>query len=404
MLDNPDFDSEFDTTPYVELDRHGQRRWSDFISGNFVWKQCDKIIADDPTCVGAMYVSSIYRADKTTVSVVTGNIEYHPLYASIGNIQNKRKYDNDAAFRTFKRQLYHASLSAILSTLKPGPFIADYPEQVLLTGTVQNWCPKCTALPSNLDGPSGRQSHSHTDTLLAAADIQELLSSDLLHQVIKGTFKDHLVAWVAEYLNIAHTVVEANSILDEIDRRITATPQFPCLRQFKHGRRSKQWTGDDSKVLMKRLYFSESSLVSVDAALAWFHEHQEIFRTTGARAEGFSLPRKHSLVWPFPQIPTSDQFFGWQGVVQTRTPAGWGMDGYGSAQEDFPEEGVKWWWKGIILGPHKDLELIELNIVYGEIIAVCNKVGQSAFLGKPMVLSQLIMSEIAEIDMVYTKT
>lgn len=23
-----------------------------------------------------------------------------------------------------------------------GPYIADYPEQVWLTGTVQNWCPK----------------------------------------------------------------------------------------------------------------------------------------------------------------------------------------------------------------------------------------------------------------------
>jgi Plavaka transposase len=23
-----------------------------------------------------------------------------------------------------------------------GPFIADYPEQVMLTGTVQGWCPK----------------------------------------------------------------------------------------------------------------------------------------------------------------------------------------------------------------------------------------------------------------------
>ncbi|KAJ7757679.1 hypothetical protein B0H14DRAFT_2634865 [Mycena olivaceomarginata] len=46
---------------------------------------------------------------------------------------------------------------------------------------------------------------------------------------------------------------------------------------------------------------------------------------------------------------------------------------------DFPEEGVEQQWKGIILGPHKDLEPMELNIVYEEIIAVCNKVGQSAF-------------------------
>jgi len=67
-------------------------------------------------------------------------------------------------FRQFKHQLYHASISAILSTLKPamktptvyrcpdghfrrailvlGPFIADYPEQVMLSGVLQNWCPR----------------------------------------------------------------------------------------------------------------------------------------------------------------------------------------------------------------------------------------------------------------------
>ena len=60
--------------------------------------------------------------------------------------------------------MFHASLKEILFSLKPGitqpevlqcpdghfrhviyglgPYIADYPEQVLLTCIVQNWCPK----------------------------------------------------------------------------------------------------------------------------------------------------------------------------------------------------------------------------------------------------------------------
>ena len=33
--------------------------------------------------------------------------------------------------------------------------------------------------------------------------------------------------------------------------RLAATPAFPELRRFKQGRRFKQWTGDDSKALMK---------------------------------------------------------------------------------------------------------------------------------------------------------
>jgi hypothetical protein len=72
---------------------------------------------------------------------------------------------------------------------------------------------------SDVPLPSLKKSISLTLATFPRTDIHELLSSDLLHQVIKGTFKDHLVAWVAEYLNIAHTAAEANSILDEIDRR-----------------------------------------------------------------------------------------------------------------------------------------------------------------------------------------
>jgi hypothetical protein len=51
------------------------------------------------------------------------------------------------------------------------------------------------------------------------ADIHELISPDLLHQVIRGTFKDHLVTWVEEYLIITHGRTGANGILADIDAR-----------------------------------------------------------------------------------------------------------------------------------------------------------------------------------------
>ena len=38
MLDNPDFDREFDYAPYVEVDKSGQRRWNEPMLGNFAWR------------------------------------------------------------------------------------------------------------------------------------------------------------------------------------------------------------------------------------------------------------------------------------------------------------------------------------------------------------------------------
>ena len=75
----------------------------------------------------------------------------------------ERKHTDTAVFRRFKRQLFQSSLAAILQPLVPsmntpevlrfpdghfrrvvwalGPYIADYPEQVLVANIVQGWCP-----------------------------------------------------------------------------------------------------------------------------------------------------------------------------------------------------------------------------------------------------------------------
>jgi hypothetical protein len=73
-----------------------------------------------------------------------------------------KEHQNDADFRKFRRQLLHSSLAKIFEDLKPfmtkpdvvrcpdehfrraiygfGPYIADYPEQALLSCVVQGWC------------------------------------------------------------------------------------------------------------------------------------------------------------------------------------------------------------------------------------------------------------------------
>lgn len=110
-----------------------------------------------------------------------------------------------------------------------------------------------------------------------------------------------------------------------------AAPLFSGLRRFPHGRRFKQWTGDDSKALMKvylpaisgyvppemvqcisafldacyiarRADITQESLAALQTAIERFHTHREIFRTCGVRPTGFNLPRQHSLVHLIHQI------------------------------------------------------------------------------------------------------
>ncbi|OBZ73048.1 hypothetical protein A0H81_06618 [Grifola frondosa] len=403
MLANPDFDGEIDYGPFREF-ADGERRLKDFMSGDWAWKQAD-IIAEDATNAGAAFVPIILGSDKTTVSVATGQNEYYPLYASIGNVNNTvrrahrnavaligflalrkickahRDYANDANFRKFRRQLFHTSLSHILQPLKPGmttpevtrcadghfrrviyglgPYIADYPEQALLACIVQGWCPRCTALNNDLDGAGGgRRTREHTEALVAdfelgvlwneygligdivpftndfpRADIHELIAPDILHQLVKGTFKDHLVDWIEQYLVQEHGNAQAQVILADIDRRIAVVPPFSGLRNFHEGRGFKQWTGDDSKALMKvylaaivsyvpremvrtirafiefcylvrRNVHTPSTLRQLEDTLERFYANRGIFQATGVR-ENFNLPRQHSLrhyrrlIWAF---------------------------------------------------------------------------------------------------------
>ncbi|KAN0134484.1 hypothetical protein V8E53_007630 [Lactarius tabidus] len=377
QMASKEFDSQFDYTPYEEYDQEGSRIYSNLMSGNWAFREADDISQDKSTH-GSMLVPVVAGSDKTTVSVATGHQEYHPVYASLGNITNtarcghgngvvaiaflpipktSRLQRKRPEFQIFCRQLYHTCLELVFALLKPymtklrimkcpdghfcrtifslGLYIADYPEQVWLAGIVSNWCPKCDALPGNLDGAESHQcSHEKTNVLINSfnphilwddfgvrhdiipftssfphADIHELLAPDLLHQPIKGVFKDHLVSWVLVYLHVTHGEKKALEIIEDIDRRISAVPPFPGLCRFPDGRDYQQWIGDDSKVLMKVFlaaiagYIPSMMVRSIAAfmdacyiaqAVENFHQLCSVFIEAGVHT-AISLPHQHAL-------------------------------------------------------------------------------------------------------------
>lgn len=107
MAASSDFDGKFDTVPYeefIETAEGPSRRLCNLMSAQWAYEKAvsapplsqlqylncqmkDRIL-QDPGTHGAMLVPIIGGADKTTVSVQTGNQEFHPAYMSLGNIHN----------------------------------------------------------------------------------------------------------------------------------------------------------------------------------------------------------------------------------------------------------------------------------------------------------------------------
>jgi hypothetical protein len=134
---------------------------------------------------------------------------------------------------------------------------------------------------------------------LQFVNIASCITPDLLHQLNKGVFKDHIVKWCTNLLGEK-----------EVDRRLKGMPWFQGMRHFTNGISViSQWTGNKAKQLgktflpvvtgceeaevvraarsvidfMYRAHMSEMSdddLEVLDNDLAEFHDSKEIFGET----------------------------------------------------------------------------------------------------------------------------
>ncbi|KIO24757.1 hypothetical protein M407DRAFT_51577, partial [Tulasnella calospora MUT 4182] len=137
---------------------------------------------------------------------------------------------------------------------------------------------------------------------------------DILHQLHKGIFKDHLFSW-------CQTIMGEK----EMDKRYISMPSHPSLRHFKHGiSKVSQWTGNEykqmekvflgaiagavprqtfqaAKALLDFIYLAqqpsldEDDLSKLDKLLETFHQLKDKGAFADVR-DHFNIPKLHALI------------------------------------------------------------------------------------------------------------
>lgn len=223
-------------------------------------------------------------------------------------------------------------------------YIADYPEQCLVVCCKENSCPTCRVKPENrgeyrvhsvlrdpestleaLSNKANGISDDFNDQNLRLidpfwkdlphCDIFSCITPDLLHQLHKGLFKDHIVNWATECVLGGQ---------EEVDERFRSMSLHTDIRHFKRGiSLTTQWTGTEHKNMEKVflgvlagatdprvilavrgvldfIYYThfethtDKSLARLDAAWLMFHENKDVFVDLDIR-EHFNISKLHNV-------------------------------------------------------------------------------------------------------------
>jgi len=272
-------------------------------------------------------------------------------------------------------------------------YIADHPEQCLVASCKENRCPRCIVhsnqrgelVDSVLRDPEkvlkvlerkrkGKKPKQFDDEGLRAvynpfwadlphANIFAAITPDILHQLHKGVFKDHLVKWCTSLVGA-----------EEIDARFKAMNGYAGLRHFKKGiSLVSQWTGAEHKQMQRvfvtllagapnvddhvltvvraltdfiyyaqfQLHTSET-LDAMQFCLDTFHLHKGVFIELGLR-EDFNIPKFHAMQHYINAIRTLGSADGYNTEFSERLHIDYAKEGYqASNKRDYVEQMALW--------------------------------------------------------------
>ncbi|KAJ6577620.1 hypothetical protein B0H19DRAFT_1207980 [Mycena capillaripes] len=306
----------------------------------------------------------IISSDKTQLSQFSGDKTAWPVYLTVGNISKDVRRQPFAHATVLIRYLPMSKLTCFTDDTRslasyPGmegvemvcadgfvrrvfpilaAYVANYPEQCLVACCKENRCPQCCMDPKErgknltkkktLAALQDHKNHKYSPTFeadglrevytpfwadLPHSDIFALFTPDLLHQLHKGVFKDHLVKWCTEIVGAA-----------ELDARFKAMNVFAGLCHFKKGISSvTQWTGAEHKemqhvflgvlagaisawvltvvkALIDFICYAQlqshtvHTLNTLQASFDTFHAYKQVFVDLNIR-EHFNIPKFHTI-------------------------------------------------------------------------------------------------------------
>ena len=342
---------------------------------------------------GAALAPVIIATDKTQLTQFSSNKSAYPIYMTLGNIPRaiRRKPTQQACFllgylsvdKILKddltsrevssrgQRLFHDSLRIILEPLRQAGtqgveivggdgsvrlvfpvlacYVADYPEQCLVTCSKYGTCPKCQARADELAELRKSTARTQTWTLdiinqakastetnsafktkcmeagvgggvflpfwhgFPHCDIHHSITPDVLHQLYQGVFK-HMLEWLGSLMSE-----------EELDACIRSLPPCYGLRHFKNGWSTLGQIGGKDRKHMARVLLGcmigkvprdviisyrslldfiylaqypshdDITLGYMDDALKEFHQHKEVLFNLGVR-EHLDIPKIHSLL------------------------------------------------------------------------------------------------------------
>ncbi|KAG2140010.1 hypothetical protein BD769DRAFT_1626352 [Suillus cothurnatus] len=370
LIGNPAFKVDMAYSPArAYSDHEGRHQVIDEMWTADWWGEKQKALPE-----GATIAPIILSLDKMTLSQFQGNKSAWPVYMSIGNIAKAKRHQASAhatmligylpavkldCFMPEERslagyRLFHHCIGLLLHPLiaagNDGMEMAcanSWIHHCVVACCKQNQCMKCLvvaeergdALDSVMHDPESTKDILQRQKMgqhlpefkenglcsiykpfwanMPHADIFQAFTPDLLHQVHKGVFKDHLVRWCQQIIGE-----------EEMDVHFKAMPDYPGLRHFKKGILTvKQWTGSERKEMQQvfiglltgavpsmpgswvlvvarlildfsyymRLQIHTMELLkALQTALSVFHAHKDILKELSIR-EHFSIPKIHQL-------------------------------------------------------------------------------------------------------------